>query len=673
MPQSQAGFETQDEYTQAVERIREAARVYENTPDMPLMDDYAYDMLMRKLASTEIEHPQWKLRDTPTEKVGAGVNINGDVLHSAPMLSLDNVFNVEELNAWNERLGRALGHNATKYVIEPKLDGLALSARYEKGKLAMLLLRGSGSAGEDVSYNARLIRGLPAQLNEPITIEVRGECFMSDKDFEQANAAREANGDLPFVNPRNGASGALRAKERNYDIPLTFYAYALVGHDDLDHSEAMRYINSLGVQTTAQSSAGMAEAKNIAEVIEAIGALEKKRSTLGFAVDGAVVKADKAQERIKAGFTSRAPRWGIAWKYPADTRTTKLLDIELQLGRTGAVTPVAVLEPVFVGGTTISSVTLHNASEIARKDIRIGDTVWVRRAGEVIPEIVAVNVKERKEGAEPWVPPTKCPRCEAELNTTQKVWRCTRGKACGISEAIYYYASKPCLDVQMIGKVLARALVDKGLVEDPSDLYKLTVEQLTDIERMGNLKAQKVLDQLEKSKSQPLARVFAGLGIRHSGVRMSATIASHFGSMEAIEAASVEDFEKIDGVGPERAKFITTELAELKNVIENLRQAGVNMLEPGFGEKDNAPKPLRKKDGTPMSVVVTGSIEGLGRIEAQEAVVRLGGKPSGSVSKATDVVVIGENPGSKAAKAQDLQSQGSSIKILTGKEFLELL
>lgn len=661
-------YDSMDKYLEVVDAVREAAKVYENTPLQPLMDDFAYDMLLRGLRATEEAHPEWKVESSPSDTVGAGVGDGGDVIHTTPMLSLDNVFNETELYAWNEKLTRALGRPAKKFVVEPKLDGLALSARYEKGKLTMLLLRGSGSAGEDVSHNAKLISGLPSELNDEVTLEIRGECFMSNENFTEANTLRVANGETAFVNARNGAAGTIRSKSRAYDIPLSFLAYGVLGYDHLDHSEAMAFVSSLGVKITKDSKAGMGEASDIKEVLKFIQELSDKRGDLDFEIDGAVIKADLAADRDEAGFTSRAPRWGIAWKYPADSRTTILKKIELQVGRTGAVTPVAVLEPVFVGGTTVGQVTLHNATEIARKDLREGDTVWVRRAGEVIPEVVAVQLSERKEDSVPWTPPSACPRCGGDLNTTQKVWRCKRGRECGLGEAIYYYASKACLDIESIGEKLARVLVDKQLVKDVSDLYSLSSEQLSGLERMGATSAQNVLSEIEKSKSQPLSRVFAGLGVRLTGVRMSRRLASHFGSMDAILSASIEDLSKVEGVGDGRALSIFNELQELAPVISALAKAGVNMSEPGFGEAENdSPKPLRKEDGTPKSVVVTGSVPGFSRTEAQEAVIRLGGKPSGSVSKKTDLVVIGENAGSKEAKAIELK-----LEIMSAEDFAKL-
>lgn len=661
---------TQQWYKETIETIKQAARVYENTPDQPLMDDYSYDMLLREVEEAERLNPTWGSEDSVTKTVAAGVNTSGDVIHSAPMLSLDKAFTEEELKDWEAKLTRALGRKVTEFVIEPKLDGLALSARYVDGKLQMLLLRGSGTAGEDVTHNAKLITGLPSTLNENVTIEIRGECFMTDDDFAKANELRVDNGKIPFVNPRNGAAGAVRAKDRLYDIPLNFLAYSVLGHDEKDHSEAMDYLHSLGVSTTNQSKAPMVKASNITEIIKAIEDLGTKRGRLGFDIDGAVIKANKATDRDEAGSTSRAPRWAVAWKYPPDTRKTILKDIILQVGRTGAIAPVAVLEPVYVGGAVNGRGTLHNATEIGRKDLRIGDAVWIRRAGEVIPEIIAVHLPDRPEGLKSWEPPTKCPRCEGGLNKSQKVWRCLKGRECGLAESVYYFGHKDCMYIKTLGKKLAAQLVEEKLVNDIGDVYYQDYDKIKNLERMGAKSADNFFDELEKAKSQPLSHVFASLGVRLTGRRMSKTLADHFGSMEAIENATFEELTEIDGVGDARAVSIMAGVAELKPVIQKLKDAGVNMVEPGFGEVDDSigEKPFRNTDGTPKSIVITGSIPGLGRDAAKAELVRLGGKESSSVSKKTDLVIVGESPGSKATKAEQL-----GIKIMTGQEYAQLV
>lgn len=671
-------FASKEEYDSAVDIIREAAKAYYSGLD-DLMDDATYDALVARVAASEEVNPDWQTIASPTQTVAAGVGAAGEVVHSTPMLSLDNVFSRDELLAWGARLERVLGHTPAGFTVEPKIDGLAIAALYEDGKLVRVATRGNGVAGEDVTAQARLAVGLPQQLSQPVTIEIRGEVFMTDSDFERANELRLEHGENAFANPRNAAAGSLRAQDRKYDVPLSFLAYAVheVSGQRLvpaKHSEAMSYIASLGVKTTGMSSAGMPVVKTIAEVADAIEALGARRAQLGFAVDGAVVKADSYDEQAEAGFSSRAPRWGIAYKYPADTRTTKLTGIELEPGRTGILTPRAVLAPVSVGGVTITSATLHNPDEVARKDVRIGDTVWVRRAGEVIPEVVSVKLDERTEDAQPWTPPSVCPRCGGDIDKSQKRWRCVRGRACGAAESIGYFASRDAMDIEGLGDKLVIALVAGGHVTDVADLYQLDLATLAGLERMGETSAKNVLAELEKSKSQPLSRVFTGLGVRMTGRSMSRRIAKHFGTLEAIRAADVEKMQEVEGVGPERAATIVAELAELAPVIDRLVAAGVSTVEPSAAVSTGADGELlpfqKLADGkvVPMSVVVTGSVPGLTRTEAQEAVERLGGKASSSVSKKTDVVVVGDGAGSKADKAEALK-----VKVMPAEEYAELV
>lgn len=659
-----APFAARDAYESAVRRLRAAAAAYYNTDEL-LMDDVSYDELVHRTAATEAAHPDWQLSESPVGGIAAGVGITGDVTHSVPMLSLDNVFSVEELTGWADRLERVLGRGVAAYTVEPKLDGLALAARYEGGKLALLATRGTGQMGENVTHNASLFSGLPEVLGEPVTIEIRGECFMTDEDFEAANLARLDAGEKAFVNPRNAAAGTLRAEKRAYRIPLSFLAYAVVDLDDLDHSSAMARVHELGVRTTADSNVGMTLCSSIDEVVKAIEELGARRAELGFAVDGAVVKADRAIDRDEAGFTSRAPRWGIAYKYPADARMTRLVDITVDTGRTGRMTPVAVLEPVFVGGTTITSATLNNVGHIAARDIRIGDMVWVRRAGEVIPEVTAPQLSERPEGTSPWEPPAVCPNCGSVWDKSQKVWRCPQGRACNAGPSLRYAVSRPCLDIEGFGDKLVDALVDRGDIADVGDIYALDAATIATIERMGETSAANVMAEIDRSKGQPLSRVFAALGVRLTGTRMSRRIARHFQTMDAICSATVEQLAEVDGIGTVRATSIVEELAELAPVIGKLVAAGVNMTEPGLvpsGGAGSAGLPLAGK-----KVVVTGTVPGLSRTEAQEAVERLGGKASGSVSRATDLVVVGEGAGSKEQKAHDL-----GIEVMAAEEFVRL-
>jgi DNA ligase (NAD+) len=592
------------------------------------------------------------------------------------MLSLDNVFDDDGLRAWAVRLEKLVGGAPGGYTVEPKIDGMAVSARYVEGRLDRLVTRGDGQAGEDVTPQARLVAGLPATLAEPVTVEVRGEVFMTEADFERANELRTGHGEPPFANPRSGAAGTLRAQDRKYEAPLSFFAYSvqdLPGAENDSHSAAMARVTALGPATTGGSTAGMARCADIDEVIGAVRSLGARRGELGFAVDGAVVKADRAADRNRAGSSSRAPRWAIAFKFPADTRTTVLQGIEVQVGRTGVITPVAVLAPVQVGGVVVTSATLHNFDDLVRRDVRVGDTVFVRRAGDVIPEITGAQHDLRPADAVAFEPPDVCPRCGGDIDKTQKRWRCLRGRSCGAAEALQYFAARDSMDIEGLGDTIIRNLVARNLVVDPADLYDLDVETLSQLDRLGRTSATKLVDNIRASREKPLSRVLTGLGVRMTGRSMSRRLARHFATMQNLLDADVEALQQVEGVGPERAAVIAAELVDLAPVIAKLAERGVNLVEPGATPPSAAPVvtgslPLHRPDGTPMTVVVTGSVPGLTRNEGNEAVEELGGKSSGSVSKKTDLVVVGDGAGSKAAKAEEL-----GVRILPSEEFAKLL
>ncbi|MCW3820478.1 NAD-dependent DNA ligase LigA [Micromonospora sp. DR5-3] len=673
-------FDSVQAYRSAIADVRAAAAAYYSGPGM-VMDDATYDALLARVAATEAARPEWKADDSPTEVVAAGAGVIGDVEHSSPMLSLDNVFDEETLRKWAVRLERLLGRPVGGYTVEPKIDGLAVAARYVDGRLTLVATRGDGRAGEDVTGQARRAVGLPARLAEPLTVEVRGEVFMTDADFAAANVLRTGHGEPAFAHPRSAAAGTLRAQDRAYDAPLSFLAYAVHGLDGADgepvpHSVAMARVGRLGVATTATSAAGMPLCASVDEVIAAVEALRSRRGQLGFGVDGAVIKADQPADRDRAGFSSRAPRWGIAYKFPADTRTTRLLRIEVQVGRTGVITPVAVLEPVVVGGVTVASATLHNFDDLLRRNVRAGDTVFVRRAGDVIPEVTGAKLDDRPADAAPFEPPMVCPRCGGDIDRSQKRWRCTRGRACGAHESLAYYAARDSMDIEGLGDKIINMLVAAKLVTDPADLYDLDVPTLAALDRMGEISAGKLVANIQASKDRPLSRVLTGLGVRMTGRSMSRRLARHFGTMQALLDASVDNLQQVEGVGPERAATIAAELVELTSVINKLAARGVNLTEPSAPAgaapaSDGAaarPLPLQKPDGTPMTVVVTGTVPGLTRNEGNEAVETLGGKPSGSVSKRTDMVVVGDGAGTKADKAEQL-----GIRILPADQFAALL
>ncbi|MEJ3749995.1 NAD-dependent DNA ligase LigA [Actinomycetes bacterium KLBMP 9797] len=677
-------FAATADYEAAIAAVKAAATTYYSGSQL-LMDDATYDALLARVAATEAAHPEWKADDSPTEVVAAGAGVVGDVEHSSPMLSLDNVFDEETLRRWGARLERLLDRPAGGYTVEPKIDGLAIAARYVDGELTLVATRGDGRAGEDVTGQARRAVGLPARLTEPVTVEIRGEVFMTDADFAEANVLRTGHGEPAFAHPRSAAAGTLRAVDRAYEAPLSFLAYAVHGLDGAEgepvpHSVAMARIGALGVATTATSAAGMPLCATLEDVLAAVASLQARRGELGFGVDGAVIKADSPADRERAGFSSRAPRWGIAYKFPADTRTTRLRAIEVQVGRTGVITPVAVLEPVVVGGVTVTSATLHNFDDLVRRNVRAGDTVFVRRAGDVIPEITGAKLDDRPADAAPFEPPVSCPRCGGDIDRSQKRWRCTRGRACGAHESLTYYTARDSMDIEGLGDKIINMLVAAGLVTDPADLYDLDVPVLVGLDRMGDVSAGKLVANIQASKERPLSRVLTGLGVRMTGRSISRRLARHFGTMQALLDATVDDLQQVDGIGPERAVTIAAELAEIAPVIAKLAARGVNLTEPGSpaltagpgpapgSAPESAPLPLQKPDGTPMTVVVTGAVPGLTRNEGNEAVETLGGKSSGSVSKRTDLVVVGDGAGSKADKAEQL-----GVRILPADQFAALL
>jgi DNA ligase (NAD+) len=667
-PAHAAPFDTPTAYTAAIADIRAAAVSYYQGADLR-MDDATYDALLARVAATEAVRPEWTVENTPTETVAAGVPIGGDVVHSTPMLGLDNVFGEDELRKWAARLEKLLGRPVATYTVEPKIDGLAIAARYVDGALTLVATRGNGVAGENVTRIARRAAGLPARLAEPVTVEVRGEVFMTETDFAAANELRVGHGEPAFAHPRSAAAGTLRADQRVYAAPLSFTAYAVAGLD-LPHSAAMAELDRLGVATTLGSPAGMATCTSMDEVVAAVARLTESRLTLGFGVDGAVVKADSPADRDAAGSSSRAPRWGISYKFPTDTRTTTLLDIDVQVGRTGVITPVAVLEPVQISGVTVVSATLHNFGDLVRRNVRVGDTVFVRRAGDVIPEITGAKLDERPADAVPFEPPTQCPRCGGEIDRTQKRWRCVQGRVCGARQTLAYFATRDGMDIEHLGGKIIDQLVGAGLVTDPADLFDLDVSTLVTLDRLGEVSAGKLVASIQGAKDRPLSTVLTGLGMRMAGRAMCRRLARSFGTVQALLDASVEDLQRVEGVGPERAVTIAAELADYRPVIEKLIARGVNTTEPSDDPPADAPAlPLRKPDGSPMKVVVTGAVPGLAnRTESNDAVERLGGTAAGSVSAKTDLVVIGEGAGSKAAKAAEL-----GIETMPAEQFAALL
>lgn len=683
-------------YARAVEDVVRAAAAYYTDGTSPLDDD-AYDRLVTEISAWEADHPDEVLPDSPTGKVAGGA-VEGDVPHTVAMLSLDNVFSPEQFTAWTASLARRIGHEAQRYSVEPKLDGLAIAARYTRGRLTRLITRGDGTAGEDVSHTMGTIEGLPAALAEPVDVEVRGEVLMTTAQFEHANEVRTAHGGQPFANPRNAAAGTLRAKDRAYTVPMTFFGYGLLPVpetdgalaarlDGLAHSELMTLAAELGVNTTATTPVPGITAATTADALTRVQEIAELRAGLPFGIDGIVIKADHAADQKAAGSGSRAPRWAIAYKLPAVEKITRLLDVEWNVGRTGIIAPRAVLQPVEIDGSTITYATLHNPADITRRDLRMGDQVMVHRAGDVIPRVEAPVAHLRTGDEKPIVFPQVCPRCGSGIDTSQERWRCEQGRNCHLVASLSYAAGRDQLDIEGLGATRVVQLVEAGLVSDLADLFTLTREQLLGLDRMGETSTDNLLAALATARTRPLSRVLCALGVRGTGRSMSRRIARYFATMDNIRAADAGQLQQVEGIGAEKAPSIVAELAELAGLIDKLATAGVNMTEPGAtfppmtaaadadpdtGADDGA-------SGTPatgplagMTVVVTGAMTGplekLSRNQVNELIERAGGRSSSSVSRKTSLVVAGDGAGSKRAKAEDL-----GIRLAAPDEFALLV
>ncbi|KDQ70646.1 DNA ligase [Streptomyces sp. NTK 937] len=680
-------------YAAAVEEATRAAAAYYATGESTLDDD-AYDRLARGISAYEEEHPKEVLAGSPTGKVAGGAAA-GDVPHTVPMLSLDNVFSDEQFVTWTASVERRIGRPVAAWSVEPKLDGLAVAARYHQGRLDRLITRGDGTAGEDVSHAIGAVLGLPERLGTPVTLEVRGEILMTDEQFDAANAARTAHGGAPFANPRNGAAGTLRAKDRPYRVEMTFFAYgalALPGSGaltdtlgQLPHSEVLRYVAGLGVRTAADTAVAPRTAGTVEEVRAGVEDIAGQRAALPFGIDGIVIKADPAADRRDAGSGTRAPRWAIAYKLPAVEKVTRLIGVEWNVGRTGIIAPRAVLEPVEIDGSTVGYATLHNPADITRRDLRLGDQVMVYKAGDIIPRIEAPVAHLRTGEERPIEFPRSCPRCGSEIDTSEQRWRCAQGRDCRLVASVSYAAGRDQLDIEGLGATRVVQLVDAGLVADFADLFTLEREQLLGLERMGETSTDNLLAAVETARTRPLSRVFCALGVRGTGRSMSRRIARHFATMDRIVAADAEELQQVDGIGKEKATAVVAELAELAPLIAKLVAAGVGMTEPGATpppapgtvaeEAGDAGGGTDSGSGLPlhaMKVVVTGAMTGplekLSRNETNELIERAGGTSSSSVSKRTSLLVAGEKAGSKRAKAEEL-----GVRIVSPDEFAEMI
>jgi DNA ligase, NAD-dependent len=666
---------------QQINQLRATLRHHEyqyHVLDAPEVPDAEYDRLMRELRELESAHPEWITADSPTQRVGAAPLAAFDqVRHEVPMLSLDNVFDEESFLAFYKRVqDRLKSSDPLTFCCELKLDGLAVSLLYEDGELVRAATRGDGTTGENITTNVRTIRAIPLRLtgdNIPRRLEVRGEVFMPQAGFEQMNEeARRKDGKV-FANPRNAAAGSLRQLDPRIAAkrPLTFFCYGVGllegGELPRSHFERLMQFKAWGlpVSDRAQRRTGSEE------VLAFYRQVEQDRAQLGFDIDGVVIKIDDIDLQETLGFVARAPRWATAFKFPAQEQITVVREVEFQVGRTGAITPVARLEPVLVAGVTVSNATLHNADEIERLGLRIGDTVIVRRAGDVIPQVVGVLEDRRPQDAREVVFPLHCPVCGSDVERVEgeAVARCTGGLICGAQrkEALKHFVSRRALDVEGMGDKIIEQLVDKEYVKNPADLFRLSAGMLTGLDRMGPKSAQNLVNALEKSKQTTFARFLYALGIREVGEATAANLAAHFGSLEKLFAADIEALKEVPDVGEVVAKHTRNFLDEVLNqqVINELvgAEIGIHWPAPVVVAAEEIDSPFAGK-----TVVLTGSLSQLSRDEAKDRLTALGAKVSGSVSKKTDLVIAGEAAGSKLVKAQEL-----GIAVIDEAEMIRLL
>ena len=644
--------------------------------DDPEVSDAEYDRLLNELKQIEADNPDLITPDSPTQRVGATpVSELQEVQHTTPMLSLDNAFTEEDLINFDRRVRERLETDKTiEYVAEPKLDGLAVSFRYENGKLVRAATRGDGMKGEDVTHNVRTIKAVPTQLRGkvPDVIDVRGEVFMTLAGFKAMNQRALEKGEKVFVNPRNAAAGTIRQLDPRLTAsrPLDAFFYAVGEHGNWKlparHSEVLEQLREWGLKVSPLTKV-VQGAEGCWEYYRDIG---EKRASLKYEIDGVVYKVNRFAQQRELGFVARAPRWAIAHKFPAHEENTIVRDVEFQVGRTGALTPVARLEPIFVGGVTVSNATLHNMDEVQRKDVHIGDTVVIRRAGDVIPEVVKVVLERRPKNARPVELPKQCPICGSavEREEGEAVARCTGSLSCAaqLKGALLHFAGRRAMDIDGLGEKIVDQLIEgeSPLVKSPADLYKLSVEQFASLERLAEKSAKNLVDALEKSKKTTLARFLYALGIRDVGEATAGALANHFGSIEALQDANEAGIQEVPDVGPVVAAHVYNFFQQPHNgeVIEALRERGVHWP---------AQKPRAAAAEGPLTgktFVLTGTLDSMSRDEAGDRITALGGKVTGSVSKKTSYVVAGTEAGSKLTKAQEL-----GLEILDEAAFLKLL
>lgn len=656
-----------------VEELRERINFHSyryHVLDDPEVSDVEYDELLGELRTLEDAFPELITPDSPTQRVGATpADLFAPVTHRAPMLSLDNAFSLEELDAWGERVARGLGGEGADFACELKIDGVACALTYERGVLVRAATRGDGRVGEDITANVRTVRGVPGRLlvkDAPALLEIRGEMYLPLRAFEELNAGLQAAGLKAFANPRNAAAGSLRQKDPRVTSsrPLRLWVHSFGA------AEGVSFDSHLGfLEWAAKAGLPVAPTTERRDSLEGVKEFlrhwEANRHSVDWEIDGTVIKVDRRDQQQELGATSHAPRWAIAYKFPSEERTTVLKAIDVHTGRTGKVTPFAVLEPVFVGGVTVTYATLHNEDEVRRKDVRRGDTVIVRRAGDVIPEIVGPVPSKRKKSARRWSMPKTCNACGTPLVRAEGEadYRCPNKRGCpsqGI-EWLFHFAGRGAMDIEHLGYMTVMRLLEKGLIEDPADVYALDAEKLSQIPGFKDKAITNVLEQVEASKERPVWRLLVGLNIRHVGTHVAQVLARAFGSVDALARASEDQIDAVPEIGPEIAATVREWFDEEENqaLVEKLRAAGVRLADPVVEGAPAGPKPLEGQ-----SVVITGTLPALSREDATALAQEAGARVASSVSKKTSFVVAGENPGSKRAKAEE-----AGVEVIDEAEF----
>ncbi|MGM9548740.1 MAG: NAD-dependent DNA ligase LigA [Faecousia sp.] len=656
-------MEDKERLDQLTELLKEAGYRYYVLDD-PTMEDFEYDRLYRELEELESAHPELARADSPTKRVGGEILSQFEkVTHPVPLMSLQDVFSMEELNDFLEKTIAAEGN--AEFSVEPKIDGLSVALEYVNGQFVRGATRGDGTIGEDVTENLKTIHSIPMTIEgAPSRLIVRGEVFMPKKSFEKLNQRQEEAGKPLFANPRNAAAGSLRqldpkiAAKRGLDIYI-FNVQLAEGVEFTGHTQSLEYLKTLKFKVIPNK-----KLSKVSEIDEEVLSINENRGKLICDIDGAVIKVDDLSQRERLGYTAKFPKWAAAYKYPPEIKPTVVEDIVVQVGRTGVLTPKAVVRPVRLAGTTVTNATLHNQDFISQRDIRIGDTVLIRKAGEIIPEILEVDFSKRPEGAAAYHLPSRCPVCGAQVEQDEDgaFLRCT-GAECPaqLSRNIAHFVSRDAMDIGGLGSAIVEALIEKGLIKSPADIYYLTLEDVKSLWKSGSTAAKKLLTAIEASKQQDVSRLIYALGIRQVGAKTGKILASTFGSLDALMASSVEELTEVPDVGAVTAEsiFAWFRQEQSKHLVERLRQAGVNF------ESKRVVSDARFAGKT---FVLTGALSKFTREEATEKIELLGGKAAGSVSKKTSFVVVGENAGSKERKAREL-----GIPILTEDEFLEMI